>query len=103
MKSSPLYAKTIGSENAALLVTGIIEGTFLALTVWGHKILKSQPQREWGKRGLFVLKVVLALNVIVAAVMLSGQGSSLRGMVDLYAQWGAPATVAAAIWFGHSS
>jgi hypothetical protein len=99
MRNSPLYARTIGQENAAYLVTAILEGSFLVLTLWGHKILKSQPQRSVGNFALLVLKIALSLNILVAFMMLVGLRRGVIPFVELYAQWGAPCTVVGAGWF----
>jgi hypothetical protein len=98
MKHSPLYDRTIGSSNAAFLVLFTLEGSFLALTLIGHRILKSQPQRESGKTAIMALKVVLSLNVLVAFVMLAGFQSMMLPAVRFYAQWGTPITVIGAGW-----
>jgi hypothetical protein len=99
MRNSPFYAKTIGAERAAYLVTGILEGSFLALTLWGQSILKSKSQRSAGALGVLILKIVLSLNVLVAFVILvTGGQSRLMPLVELYAQWGVPLTVIGAIW-----
>jgi hypothetical protein len=98
MRNSPLYNKTIGAENAAFLVLGILEGSFLTLTLFGHKILKSKPQRSVGKVAILVLKIVLSLNILVAFVMLAGYRSQIMPGVELYAQWGVPLTVIGAGW-----
>jgi hypothetical protein len=98
MRNSPLYDMTIGSRNAVLLVLIILEGSFLTLTLLGHKILKSKPQRAIGKFAIVALEAVLSLNILVASVLLARfQTLALPG-VQLYAQWGAPLTVIAAGW-----
>jgi hypothetical protein len=98
MRNSPLYDRTIGSQNAVVLVLIILEGSFLTLTLLGHKILKSKPQRAVGKLAVVALKVVLSLNILVAFVMLSRfQTMALPG-IQMYAQWGAPLTVIGAGW-----
>ncbi len=99
MKNSPLYAMTIGAERAAFLVTAILEGSFLALTLIGHKILKSKPQRSTGKLGTLIVKAILSINILVAFVMLAGYQTKIMPMVEMYAQWGCPFTVVGAIWF----
>jgi hypothetical protein len=99
MRNSPFYVRTIGRENAAYLVTAILEGSFLVLTLWGHKILKSQPQRSVGKFALHMLKVALSLNILVAFIMLIGLQQGVIPFVETYAQWGAPCTVVGAGWF----
>jgi hypothetical protein len=99
MRDSPFYARTIGRENAAYLVTAILEGSFLVLTLWGHKILKSQPQRSVGNFALLVLKIALSLNILVAFMMLIGLRQGIMPFVETYAQWGAPFTVVGAGWF----
>jgi hypothetical protein len=99
MRDSPFYARTIGRENAAYLVTAILEGSFLVLTLWGHKILKSQPQRSVGNFALLVLKIALSLNILVAFMMLIGLRQGVMPFVETYAQWGAPFTVVGAGWF----
>jgi hypothetical protein len=98
MRNSPLYDKTIGAENAAYLVLAILEGSFLTLTLFGHKILKSKPQRSVGKLATLILKIVLSLNILVAFVMLAGFRSQIMPAVQLYAQWGVPLTVIGAGW-----
>jgi hypothetical protein len=99
MRGSPLYDRTIGSENAGLLTLAILEGSFLTLTLYGHKILKSKPQRAVAKFAILALEVVLALNIMVAFAMLSRYQTQLMPAIRAYAQWGAPLTVIAAGWF----
>jgi hypothetical protein len=99
MRDSPFYARTIGRENAAYLVTAILEGSFLVLTLCGHKILKSQPQRSAGNFASLVLKIVLSLNILVTFMMLIGLRQGVMPFVETYAQWGAPCTVVGAGWF----
>jgi hypothetical protein len=99
MRDSPFYARTIGRENAAYLVTAILEGSFLVLTLWGHKILKSQPQRSVGNFALLMLKIALSFNILVAFMMLVGLRRGVMPFVETYAQWGAPCTVVGAGWF----
>lgn len=98
MKSSPLYEKLIGAENAAYLVLFILEGSFIALSLFGHHLLKSEEQRKAGKVGLFALKVVLSLNILVAFLHLTGITSA--PLLEKYSQWGAPITVigAGVLW-----
>ncbi len=98
MRNSPLYGRTIGADNAAYLVLGIVEGSFLTLTLFGHKILKSKPQRGVGKMAILVLKIVLSLNILVAFVMLAGYGTRIMPGVQMYAQWGVPLNVIGAGW-----
>ncbi|MCI0391002.1 MAG: hypothetical protein MOB07_19835 [Acidobacteria bacterium] len=99
MRESPFYSQTIGAERAAYLVTGILEGSFLALTLLGHKILKSKSQRSSGKLGCLILKAVLSVNILVTFVLLAtGRQSRLMPLVQFYAQWGAPLTVIGAGW-----
>lgn len=98
MKSSPLYEKLIGAENAAYLVLFILEGSFIALSLFGHHLLKSEEQRKAGKLGLLALKVVLSLNILVAFLHLTGITSA--PLLEKYSQWGAPITVigAGVLW-----
>jgi hypothetical protein len=98
MRNSPLYNKTIGGENAAFLVLGILEGSLLMLTLLGHKILKSKPQRSIGKAAIVVLEGILSLNLLVAFVMLAGYGTRIMPGIQTYAQWGVPFTVIGAGW-----
>lgn len=99
LRNSPLYARTIGSQNAAILVLAILEGSFLALTLGGFAILKTLPQRVAGSRARVALKAVLSANILAAFVMLAGYHSALLPMVSAYAQWGVPLTIVGAIWF----
>jgi hypothetical protein len=98
MRNSPLYSRTIGAENAAYLVLAILEGSFLILTLLGHKILKSKPQRGVGKTAILALKIVLSLNILVAFALLSRYQTAIMPGVQMYAQWGAPMTVIGAGW-----
>jgi hypothetical protein len=95
MKASPLYARTIGADNGALLITGLLEGSFLALVLWGHRFLKSRQQREVAAIAITVLKVVLSVNILLAFAMLSGAASTIAPIVELYA----PLTIVASGWF----
>jgi hypothetical protein len=96
--NSPLYDRTIGSGNAALLVLFILEGSFLTLVLLGYRILKSKPQREVGRSAIVALKIVLSANILVAFVMLAGFNSLMLPAVRFYAQWGTPVTVIGAGW-----
>jgi hypothetical protein len=98
MRGSPLYDRTIGSENAGFLTLAILEGSFLTLTLLGHHILKSKPQRTVGKFATIALEVVLSLNILVAFALLSRYQTSIMPAVQTYAQLGAPLTVIAAGW-----
>jgi hypothetical protein len=95
MRNSPLYERTIGSQNAGYLVLAILEGSFLALTLYGHHILKSKPQRGLGKLAIVALKVILSLNILVAFALLSRYQTMAMPLVQTYAQWGAPLTIIA--------
>jgi hypothetical protein len=99
MRGSPLFERTIGAQNGALLVLAILEGSFLALTLAGHRILKSKPQRSVGKFAIYGLEGVLSVNIIVASLLLSGAATAaLTPLIRLYATFGAPLTVIGALW-----
>jgi hypothetical protein len=89
--ASPLYQRFVSPVNAALLILVILEGSFIALSLLGHKILKSEEQRHMGKFGLWALKIVLSLNILVAFLHLLK--ITTAPMLEAYAQFGAPVTI----------
>lgn len=96
--ASPFYTRFVSPEYAAFLILFILEGSFIALSLMGHKILKSEQQRRIGNMGLVALKVVLSLNILVAFLHLIKITSA--PMLEAYAQYGAPITIigSGALW-----
>ena len=99
LRRSDLYARLIGAENTALLVVGVMEGSLIALIYGMTTYLKSTGQRQLAQKGIAVLKVVLSLNVLAAFGLWWTESTQANGIVEVYAQWGTPLTICAALWF----
>lgn len=99
LRNSDLYRNLIGAENTAWLVVGIMEGSLIALIYGMTTFLKSSEQRRLAAMGINALKAILCLNLIAAFALWVTKDKSSAGLVELYAQWGTPITICAALWF----